>query len=328
MIILRSKFGSHLYGTNTATSDTDYKSIYIPDARNILLQRIKTSIQHKRPKEEFEKNNAEDIDEEIYSLDKFLDLVYQGQTVALDLLFSNSQNHLESNHIWDEIATNRHRLVSRRSESFIGYCRQQANKYGIKGSRVAASRKAYELLKDIVQMWGRTPKLRDFKMNLISLAEDNEFIKFETKVLDNGQEIEHLSVCDRLMPFTSSVGSAFDIVKRVFEEYGKRALQAESNENVDWKALSHAVRIGQQAIELFDTHNIIFPRPNAHELLKIKKGELPYKEVSELIEELFVQVADSAERTTLPQNPDKEWIENFIVDKYGLQVYDAFGGVC
>lgn len=33
--IVRVKFGSHLYGTNTPTSDLDFKSVHIPPARDI-----------------------------------------------------------------------------------------------------------------------------------------------------------------------------------------------------------------------------------------------------------------------------------------------------
>ena len=37
-IVVKMKFGSHLYGTSTPLSDTDYKAVYIPEARDIILQ--------------------------------------------------------------------------------------------------------------------------------------------------------------------------------------------------------------------------------------------------------------------------------------------------
>jgi len=48
--IVEIKFGSHLYGTATAESDLDIKRIYIPSAKDILLQRIKPVIVEKRTK--------------------------------------------------------------------------------------------------------------------------------------------------------------------------------------------------------------------------------------------------------------------------------------
>jgi predicted nucleotidyltransferase len=42
--IVRIKFGSHLYGTATLASDIDYKSVFVPSATDILLQRVKGSM--------------------------------------------------------------------------------------------------------------------------------------------------------------------------------------------------------------------------------------------------------------------------------------------
>ena len=321
-IVLSTIFGSQLYGTNTPTSDTDYKGIYIPSAEDILLSRIKTSISHKREKVEFEKNTSEDVDEEIYSLDKFLQLISQGQTVALDVLFSPQKYHLEESWVWREIAANRKKLLTKTSKAFIGYCRQQANKYGIKGSRVAAARDTRAFLIGLTQVSSMGKKLGEFANLIEKFANGKEFIEIIDVPLANGQLIRHLSVCDRKLPYTSSLGNAYDIVDKLVEEYGQRALQAEKNEGIDWKALSHAVRIGEQAIELFQTHYVVFPRPNADKLLSIKKGERPYKEVSEYIEYLFEQIEIESEKSTLPEEVDKKWIDNYICDVYGNEVVD------
>ena len=323
-ILMRQIFGSQLYGTNTPTSDTDYKSVYLPPYRDILLQNIKPSISKSKEKGENKKNSPDDIDEEIYSLDKYLSLVGQGQTVSLDMLFTPPQYQLIKSDIWNHIMKNRDKLVSKKSKAFIGYCRQQANKYGIKGSRVAAARDTLAFLNHLIQIMGMNKKLGDYDSKIDVFAKGREFVNIIEIPLANGQLIKHLDVCDRKLPYTASVKNAYDVVEKIVDEYGTRALQAEQNEGVDWKALSHAVRIGEQAIELFTTHNIIFPRPNASELLKIKKGEIPYKQVSEIIEDLFVRVEEEANNSTLPEDVDHKWIKNFIIDTYGNEVYDNF----
>jgi predicted nucleotidyltransferase len=40
-LIVEMRFGSHLYGTATPLSDLDYKGVYLPDGRDILLQRVR-----------------------------------------------------------------------------------------------------------------------------------------------------------------------------------------------------------------------------------------------------------------------------------------------
>src|ERR1700728_5416999 len=155
--VVRIKFGSHLYGTNTPESDLDYKSVHIPSGRDILLQRVKGSVCSQRSKAEGEKNLAGEVDEESYSLQRYLDLLVQGQTVAIDMLFA--PDPLENSIIWREIQANKHRLLTKKSTAFVGYCRTQANKYGIKGSRVAAARDAYKLFDYAYENYGSNAKV-------------------------------------------------------------------------------------------------------------------------------------------------------------------------
>lgn len=103
--IVRMRFGSHLYGTNTPESDLDIKAIYLPSARDILLQRVKPAVTGHREKAKGEKNTADDTDFEAYSPAKFLNLLSEGQTVALDMLFAPPGAMLETpDAIWREIA--------------------------------------------------------------------------------------------------------------------------------------------------------------------------------------------------------------------------------
>lgn len=127
--IVRIKFGSHLYGTATPASDLDFKTVFVPPARDILLQRVRTTITNQRPKAEGEKNVAGELDEEAYSLQRYLGLAAEGQTVALDVLFaprwSMPDNPLPE---WEEIERNRHRLVTRKGD-YAGLDRRRCSPY-------------------------------------------------------------------------------------------------------------------------------------------------------------------------------------------------------
>lgn len=85
--ILEMKFGSHLYGTDTPESDLDFKAIYLPSAREIVLGNYKRTDNHSRKKKLCERNTKDDVYVEILSLDQFLKLLTEGQTMALDILF-------------------------------------------------------------------------------------------------------------------------------------------------------------------------------------------------------------------------------------------------
>ena len=324
MIILRTTFGSNLYGTSTPSSDIDYKSIYVPDARDILLQNIKGSISQKRSKGDGEKNFAGEVEEECYSLDRFLKLVAEGQTVSLDILFSSPSAWIESNEIWHELVENRSKLLTKNSKAFIGYCRQQSAKYGIKGSRVAAARDTLAFLNHLVMIAGLHKKLGEYESKINTFVKNREFVGILEIEIRSGAKIKHLSVCDRKLPYTASIGNAINVIQLLVNEYGARALQAEKNEGIDWKALSHAVRIGEEAVELFETHRIVFPRPNADFLRDIKLGKLPYKEVAEKIENLFVEVEKASEKSDLPEKVNQEYIDNFIMKVYSNQIRNLY----
>jgi hypothetical protein len=315
--IMTIQFGSHLYGTSTPASDIDLKSIFVPRSKDILLGRVKGAVSTKRPKGVGEKNYAGEVEQESFSLQRFLGLVAEGQTVSLDILFAPAWAHVEPvTGEWDEIVANRHRLLTRKHGAFVGYCRQQAAKYGIKGSRVAAARGALEIFAEAVTDVGSRAKVSTLDGVLVTYAMANEHVAIVPIASPSGVVVQHFEVCGRKIPYTVSIKEGFDILKRLVDTYGQRALQAESQKGVDWKALSHAVRIGRQAVELFDTGHIDFPSPIADHLVAIKTGQLPYRQVAEEIEAVLVEVEAAAARSTLPEDVDHEWIEQFIEDAH------------
>lgn len=316
--IVSMKFGSHLYGTNTLESDIDYKAVHIPDARDILLQRVQNSISNKRPKAEGEKNAPGDIDQESYSLQRYLQLLAEGQTVSLDMLFAPNSMLSNRTRLWDHIVNNRHRLLTKKSAAFIGYCRQQANKYGIKGSRVAAARAASEFF---------DKEYRDFTVAQVSarlcnvVNEHPQHCQFVTQVVNKAGDVgTFFECCGRKVDFKATIKQAREVFSRLYENYGARAHQAEQNEGVDWKALSHAVRVGREALELLAHGHITFPLENANHILDIKKGQLPYEAVAAEIEHLLDEVEKASLKSPLRDHADQEWIDNFVAEVYADQI--------
>lgn len=316
-LIVEMQFGSHLYGTSTPSSDTDIKAVHLPPGRDILLQRARPVQSHNTKTDGAAKNAAGDIDRESYALHKYLALVAEGQTVATDMLFAPPASWTEHTPGWLDIRANTHRLISRNCKSFVGYCRQQANKYGIKGSRMAACRAARDLLAEALEKHGSTAKLEMVAPELAAFVAGREHTNIlDIPVADKTMTVRHLEVCNRKAPFTSTIKLAFEVYDRLFAEYGQRARAAEANQGVDWKALSHAVRVGREAIELLSTGRVTFPRPEAAHLIAIKRGELSYHPVAEEIETLLAEVEATAARSTLPDTADTAFIEDLIAEHY------------
>jgi hypothetical protein len=316
-IVVKIQFGSHLYGTSTPTSDVDFKSVYVPSARDILLQRVAGSIQiGAKAKREGERNIPGDVDNECYALQRYLDLISEGQTVAVDMLFAPGP--MITSDLWRFIQENKGRLLTKRSAAFVGYCRTQANKYGIKGSRVASAKNALERFERLLAQYGTLAKVGEF------FTADDEVIDEHTRTLrketTQGRIERYFECCNRMVGFNNSLKEAVAIFRRIHENYGDRARLAEKNEGIDWKALSHAVRVGREATELLSTHKITFPLPYAAHILEIKQGKLPYDEVANEIEGLLEDVERAAETSSLRDAPDRDFADGLVIEAYRSKV--------
>lgn len=302
MQIVKMIFGSHLYGTNTPNSDTDYKGIFLPSKRDILLGRIPKSI-NTTTKKGNGKNSDQDVDTEIYSLHYFIKLALEGQTVALDMLHANSESIIESSIVWNQIVASRHRFYTRNLQAFIGYARRQASKYGIKGSRLNAAQNVM----DVLQQMAPESKLHE----VWDMLPTSEHL-YHVGQSPNG--IRQYQVCGKILQETQTAGHTLDMLKKFYESYGARAKQAEENKGIDWKAVSHAMRAAIQVKELLTRRTITFPLVDADLLLAIKQGRMDYTtEVAPMLEALMDEVEELSRISDLPMQADREYWENFVI---------------
>jgi hypothetical protein len=100
------------------------------------------------------------------------------------------------------------------------------------------------------------------------------------------------------------------------------ALKAEKNEGIDWKALSHAVRVASEAIELLNTGKITFPRPDKDLLLAIKTGAMEYKEVEKIIEQGLIDLEIAQEKSILRSEPDWKKADELVYNLHLKAIND------
>jgi hypothetical protein len=311
--ILTVKHGSHLYGTSTPQSDTDFKGVHLPSGRGILLGRAEDVID-RGTNNTSAKNTADDTDYQSYSLQKFLMMLSKGDTVATEMLFTPYPEQQDAR-IWMDIYNNRDKFLNRDCKGFVGYCVRQAAKYGIKGSRMNAIQDMLNFLKGRQ----RGDRMSTIEAELHDWSAGREHVMWHNIPNPNGSDNWHLDVCDRKVSMNLGIGAAIDIWTRIWDNYGARARAAMTNDGIDWKAVSHAVRVARQALELLQTGIITFPRPDAEELLAIKLGQLDYESVvAPLLEDLVAQV--QASDSVLPEKSDHEFIDAFVLKYYEGQV--------
>lgn len=304
--------GSKLHGTQTPSSDTDFKGIFIPDWKDILKPRIIDVIDEGTGNTK-EKNTAEDIDKQYYALHKFFDMLAVGDMNAYEMVFA--PNLLDTNHrVWEEIVYKRDRLLSRECKGSIAYSRRQASLYGNKATRLAEVTSLVDFLKEL----DPKAKLGDYSYLIKQFvngmnAEHTEIIPINVNAT---KWINHLSCCNRKIPYSAQVSFAIETYQKIIDEYGNRAKASMTNEGVEWKSLYHAVRIGEQTIELLETGKMTFPRPNVPELMKIKTGNAEVLQVREYIDELLEKAEALQEKSSLPEKADRQLMNDMVQDYY------------
>lgn len=313
--IVRMKFGSHLYGTNTEKSDLDIKGIGMPTVKSILLGKIPKDLINTSTGRKSAKNTADDIDIEILSLHQFIKLALEGQTMAMDMLHCPEDMLLEKPHvIWSKLIENRDKFYSKNIHSFIGYAVKQAAKYGIKGSRLSAAREMVKYLSSL----NPGIKLKDTDLDKLP---KNEYTKIispgapgnERKHPDQ-QMVPIIECCGKKFHATVTAEYAKIGFSKFEQEYGKRAKMAATNEGIDWKAVSHAFRAAYQMRELLTEGTITFPLPGAEYIKKIKYGELNYNDISPILEDLIEEVKQLKDKSSLPEKPDYNFWEGWLCE--------------
>jgi hypothetical protein len=326
-VIFETPFGSHLFGTSTPQSDFDFKGVYIPEKAEIILPKI-PDVKTFNTGDKNTKNVAGDVDRELYAVHKYFEMIAKGDMIACELLFAPVEKMTQE---WQYITENRQKLLSRSVRGFVGYVQRQANTYGVKGERLNEIREMVEWLYEIL---GTYPVKATDKLSACSGIE-NEFAQFcvnkkftNFEIINNNQKpLFHLVCCDRKVPLSVSFHEALKIYENVVNQYGNRAKAAASNSGVDWKAISHAIRIGEEAVELLSTGFITFPRPNADYLLRIKTGQEKYEEIADRLDYLLAKVENLSMTSTLPEFPDLQWMislrdtlyENMVRFEVGLR---------
>tara|TARA_B100000953_G_scaffold282107_1_gene260050 strand:+ start:1648 stop:2631 length:984 start_codon:yes stop_codon:yes gene_type:complete len=315
--------GSHLYGTSTPTSDEDYKGVHLPSGRGIILQKPENVLNESIvSKDANKKNTQEAVDRESYSVEKFCRMLAGGDGVATEILFAPDEFIVEADPMWEQLRIEARSLLTRDVRGFAGYCKQQAAKYGVKGSRVAAIEGLVALLKKMEAKHGNKIRLEVIEDELREYCDKTEMANMVMFESGRTKSMLHVECCDRKISMRNNLEMALDVYGKVWKNYGERARKAKDSNGVDWKAVSHAVRVARQAHELMRTGEIVFPRPDAEELLAIKLGKFHYKTIEPMLEELVdgLETIDSV----LPERPNEEAVEekihSIVLPYYQMQV--------
>jgi hypothetical protein len=97
---------------------------------------------------------------------------------------------------------------------------------------------------------------------------------------------------------------------------------AAENKNIDWKAVSHALRAAYQTKEILTENTIRFPLRTADFLIKVKQGKLDFlSEVGPVLETLMEEVESLALTSNLPETVDRKFWDQFICETMERELF-------
>jgi len=347
MILFKCLSGSYLYGTNSESSDKDYKGVFLPDLHDLILGKAPQHYTSTTGSYN-ERNSSDDIDETYYSLHYFLELAAKGDTNAIDILFAytNYEAVIIDTPIWNKIIENIDKILTKNVNAYLGYCINQARKYSIKGDKL----KNYSTFEKFCEKYLNEKDANGAPITLLEAlefefnthkypktisncipepgAERNKIAFGETAKFNFGDHCyfetalnkeSYITISDVKFQLNESIKTAFHKVKKVISSYGKRSEAAASDNGVDWKAISHCVRVLLQVEELLTTNKITFPLKEAAFVKSIKYNttNMSYEEIMTWIENHIMHIDDDLlPKSTLREKADYKWIETFILNCY------------
>jgi len=317
-IVYITQYGSKLFGTDNANSDTDYKGIFIPSQRDVLL---KKDIEHYNytSGQDNAKNGKEDVDLQLYSIYKWFNLLKKGETGALDLLFSllREDTQVYSDERFTSVMKqNTKKFYNKNLHSFVGYCVGQSKLYNVRGERFAELHEFVEYFSDIEES-KKMLKLEEVFDEIENIFKRKYFkyIRFTVASISRGndayKEGMYVEVLGKKFRSTVSVAYFSERISQMEAQFGNRA--RDSAKGVDWKSLSHAVRVIDEVEELLDAGIITFPLLHREYIKSVKEGNEKLEDVMEYIDHKLDVVQEKLEKSDLPEKSDEVFIEGLIL---------------
>lgn len=319
-------FGSHLYGTDTEKSDLDLKGLFLPSVESLVLQNSVKSL-HFSTGNEHSRNSSEDVDIELWSLQYWLlKLVPSGDTGALDLFFSPSHAKcvIFRDPCLDAVFDSPERLLDlKNNQAYVGYAIGQAKKYGIKGSRLGAIKHVQRWLEAAEDRFSQEPDLRLGAVMDEILRDCGS--KYCAEVTDNSGK-RCIQLCGKLHTETIRLTEFRNRVDSDMARYGARANDAEQNNGIDYKAMSHAIRAIDQMEELLTTGRVNFPLKTREGIMAVKRGEFTWQEMEPMVLERLAQIEALQAECGQPHRYDADFAREVLLNCYGLQPEESEQG--
>ena len=369
--------GSHAYGTNIETSDTDYAGVFIQSEEDILGNKYVEQIS----------DDKNDII--IYEIRRFLELLGSNNPTVLELLNTPEDCVIYKDPIFDLVLNDREKFISKVcAKSLGGYAKQQISK--AKGQNKKQNWEKDKVTRKEVldfvyviegeksipwKVWNEDKKYEEKFIGVVNVPNARDIYAVYYDFIARNMFSENIPEKTRiiLIKLQKESGQPMGFGYKGLVKNGEGINSAESNQlrlssipkdeepicvvtynkdgytqhcndyksyqtwleqrnesrwvdvqshgqKIDGKNMMHCMRLIQMSREIAEGKGIIVRRPNAKELISIRKGEVDLQTLIDKVEKEIVEIDKLFEESNLPDIVDNKLIHNLIV-KIRKEIY-------
>lgn len=302
-IILLGMGGSHAYGTNNESSDTDVRSIALNSKSEILLG------------QDFEQVVDVPTDTTVYSFNKMMTLLTSNNPNTLEILGCRPEHYLYLSPIGKELLNNKEMFLSKKVvHTFGGYSNQMLYRATMKSTHAMHQAELEtHILKTLQNMQvDFVGKYTDIPTDGIKLYIDKAVQEgYDTEIFMDVNLIHY-----PLRDYCSMWNELQNTVKQ-YSKIGKRNSHALEHDKMG-KHLMHLIRLNFMCLDILEKEKINTYRDKEHDLLmEIRNGKYITEdnqiraEFFDLVNELEKRIDYAAENTSLPDLPEYKRIDEF-----------------
>lgn len=335
-LIYLTKHGSHAYGTNVPSSDLDLRGICIPPLKYFF------GIQHR-----FEEAQLKEPDTTIFSLQKFFKLASDCNPNALEIIFTEPEDHLFISPIGQKVLEMRNHFLSQKAKhTFSGYAMSQLQRINrhyrwLKNPmKEKPSRKEFHLpekpsipidqLKAVQSMidkkideieWRDLENLEkseriaikaEFYRKLVEITQWSDSVIdekiFQSICFSLGFETNFIEYLDKERQYKSKLKD-YESYQIWLKERNPARAELEAKFGYDCKNSLHLCRLYLMCKELLQEGKVQVKRPDASFLLEIRDGKLSYEELIEWAKDKDQELEQIKEQSKLPHSVDHNLID-------------------
>lgn len=333
-----TRHGSHAYGTALPTSDLDFKGWCIPSTKEHLFQLRR-----------FEQaESKEPYDSVIYEIRKFVDLAADCNPSIIEILYTDPSDHIHCTLEGEVLLTNRDLFLSRKAKhTFSGYAHSQFQrikrhyrwltnppkeeptraKYGLPEYTAIPADQRGAAMAHIKKKMDEWNGLLDFDAldPATAIGLRNQVERYLTEIRIGQDDVwkaaaRTVGLDDNWLEILKQE-RAYNAAREEWRQYqGWKAKRnpdravLEAKFGYDTKHAMHLVRLMRMAREILEKGQVLVKRPDAEDLLAIRRGIWRYEQLEEWMDSEDKKLTEAYTTSPLPKAPDRAKIDAVITN--------------